>query len=56
MNHLLPKLKIRPKNIQSPGYRWFVVIVFFAFMLLHQSDKLVIGPLTKKIMSTFEIT
>jgi MFS family permease len=34
-------------------YRWFVVAVFFAFMLLHQSDRLLIGPLTTPIMETF---
>ncbi len=37
------------------GYRWFVVAIFFAFMLLHQSDKLLIGPLTSSIMETFKI-
>jgi len=36
-------------------YRWFVVFVFFVFMLLHQSDKLLIGPLTTPIMETFGI-
>ncbi len=36
-------------------YRWFVVTVFFIFMLLHQSDKLLIGPLTTPIMETFNI-
>ena len=36
-------------------YRWFVVAVFFAFMLLHQSDRLLIGPLTTQIMETYEI-
>jgi MFS family permease len=36
-------------------YRWFVVITFFAFMLLHQCDKLLIGPLTTQIMNTFGI-
>ena len=36
-------------------YRWFVVITFFFFMLLHQSDKLLIGPLTTPIMETFGI-
>ena len=36
-------------------YRWFVVAVFFIFMLLHQSDKLLIGPLTTPIMETFGI-
>ena len=37
-------------------YRWFVFAVFFGFMLLHQSDKLLIGPLTGPIMDTFNIT
>lgn len=36
-------------------YRWFIVAVFFAFMLLHQADKLLIGPLTTPIMNTFGI-
>lgn len=42
---------MRPRST----YRWFVVFVFFAFMLLHQSDKLLIGPLTTPIMETFRI-
>ena len=36
-------------------YRWFVVAVLFCFMLLHQSDKLLIGPLTTPIMESFRI-
>lgn len=36
-------------------YRWFVVGVFFIFMLLHQADKLLIGPLTTPIMEQFNI-
>ncbi len=40
----------------SSRHRWFVVAVFFAFMLLHQSDKLLIGPLTTPIMETFQIS
>jgi MFS family permease len=36
-------------------YRWFVVAVFFVFMLLHQADKLLIGPLTTPIMEYFDI-
>lgn len=40
----------------SSNYRWFVVSIFFLFMLLHQSDKLLIGPLTTQIMETFQIT
>lgn len=34
---------------------WKVVSIFFVFMLLHQSDKLLIGPLMKPIMDTFKI-
>ncbi len=37
------------------NYRWFVVAVFFLFMLLHQADKLLIGPLTTPIMKEFGI-
>jgi MFS family permease len=36
-------------------YRWFVVGIFFFFMLLHQADKLLIGPLTTPIMKEFNI-
>jgi MFS family permease len=39
----------------SPRYRWFVVFTFFLFILLHQADKLLIGPLTTPIMETFKI-
>ena len=38
------------------GHRWFVVAIFFFFMLLHQSDKLLIGTLTPNIMETFRIS
>jgi MFS family permease len=37
-------------------YRWFVIVIFFLFMLLHQSDKLLIGPLTTPIMEEFGLT
>ena len=40
---------------QSPRYRWFVVVVFFFFMLLHQTDKLMIGSLQVPISETFNI-
>ncbi len=40
----------------KPRNRWFVVAVFFVFMLLHQSDRLLIGTLTTNIMATFRIT
>jgi MFS family permease len=36
-------------------YRWFVLGIFFAFMLLHQSDRLLVAPLTTPIMETFGI-
>jgi len=41
----------------KPGgrYRWFVFSIFFIFMLLHQADRLLIGPLTTPIMETFKI-
>lgn len=41
---------------ERTSYRWFVVIVFFFFMLLHQSDKLLIAPLTTRIMEEFNIS
>jgi MFS family permease len=41
---------------QSPRYRWFVVLVFFFFMLLHQTDKLMIGPMQQTIEDQFHIT
>ena len=36
--------------------RWTVVVIFALFMLLHQSDKLLIGPLTPNIIAEFGIT
>ena len=36
-------------------YRWLVVSIFFLFVLLHQADKLLIGPLTTPIMDSFGI-
>jgi len=38
---------------QASRYRWFVVIVFFLFMLLHQTDKLMIGSLQLPVSETF---
>ena len=37
-------------------YRWKVVGIFFVFMLLHQTDKLLIGPLKGPISDEFGIT
>ena len=36
-------------------YRWFVVGVFFFFMLLHQTDKLMIGSLQVPVSEAFGI-
>ena len=38
---------------KNPNYRWFVVAIFFFFMLLHQTDKLMIGSLQVQISETF---
>jgi len=35
--------------------RWVVVAIFFVFLLLHQSDRLLIGPLTTPIMAEFRL-
>jgi MFS transporter, Spinster family, sphingosine-1-phosphate transporter len=39
----------------SYRHRWSIVGIFFLFMLLHQTDKLLIGPLTTDIMAAFNI-
>src|SRR3972149_5572956 len=41
---------------RTRGYRWFVVGVFFGFILLHQTDRLLISPLTTSIMEEFQIS
>ncbi len=41
---------------KSSRYRWNVIIIFFFFMLLHQTDKLLIGPLKGQISEDFNIT
>ncbi|NTW09406.1 MAG: MFS transporter, partial [Anaerolineaceae bacterium] len=35
--------------------RWAAVAIFFGFMLLHQVDRLLVGPLTDDILTTFNI-
>lgn len=40
---------------EKSGYRWFVVVVFFFFILLHQTDKLMIGSLQVQISEDFQI-
>ncbi len=37
-------------------YRWFVVAVFFFFMLMHQTDRLMIGSMQEPVMQEFGIT
>ena len=39
---------------ENSRYRWFVVAVFFFFMLLHQTDKLMIGSLQVQISEDFQ--
>jgi len=40
---------------QPKPHRWAAVAVFFVFMLLHQTDRLLIGPLTTLIMADFNL-
>jgi predicted MFS family arabinose efflux permease len=47
---------MNPETKQYTKKRWYAVIVFFFFMLMHQADKLLIGPLTTPIQETFGIT
>lgn len=35
--------------------RWVSIAIFFLFMLLHQTDRLLIGPLTSSIMADFQL-
>ncbi len=40
---------------KASRYRWFVILVFFGFMLLHQTDRLMIGSMQVPIMDEFRI-
>jgi MFS family permease len=40
---------------KNSRYRWFVVAIFFFFMLLHQTDKLMIGSMQVPVSETFGI-
>jgi len=40
---------------EQSRYRWFVVVIFFFFMLLHQTDKLMIGSLQVQISEDFQL-
>ena len=37
-------------------HRWIVVVIFFLFMLLHQTDKLLINPLAEQIYDEWSLT
>jgi len=37
-------------------YRWGVIAIFFAFMLLHQIDKQLINPILPQVMEEFQIS
>lgn len=37
-------------------YRWVVVIIFFIFMLLHQTDKLLINPMAPQIYEEYQLS
>lgn len=41
---------------RASPYRWFVIAVFFFFMLLHQTDRLMIGSMQVPIMGEFQIS
>jgi MFS family permease len=51
-------MKTAAEKKQMPvtkGRKWSLVIILFVFMLLHQTDKYLIGPLTTPIMEEFGI-
>src|SRR4030043_301995 len=54
---LFPTLPDTRRNMvkSKSGYRWFVIAIFFFFMLLHQTDKLMIGSLQIPISDTFQL-
>jgi MFS family permease len=44
-------------SVNKPSrYRWFVVTVFFFFMLLHQTDQLMIGSMQVPVMDEFRLS
>ncbi len=42
--------------MKTKHQRWIAVSIFFLFMLLHQTDRLLIGPLTSPIMEEFNLS
>lgn len=45
-----------PTVRHASPYRWFVIAIFFLFMLLHQTDRLMIGSMQVPIMGEFQIS
>lgn len=43
-------------STSSSRHRWLAVVIFFLFMLFHQTDQLMIGPLASSIMGDFNVT
>jgi len=42
--------------MKKNNYRWLVVVIFFLFMLLHQTDKLLINPMSVMIIEEWDLT
>ena len=42
--------------MKAPKSRWLVVFIFFVFMLLHQTDKLLINPMATQIYAEWGLT
>lgn len=42
--------------MKASKYKWLVVSIFFVFMLLHQTDKLLINPLAAQIYNEWNLT
>ena len=42
--------------MKKNNYRWIVVVIFFLFMLLHQTDKLLINPMAGMIIEEWDLT
>jgi MFS family permease len=42
--------------MKKSNYRWIVVVIFFLFMLLHQTDKLLINPMAGMIIEEWDLT
>lgn len=42
--------------MKASRYRWVVITIFFTFMLLHQTDKLLINPMAAQIYAEWGLT